>query len=94
MITSSIEHAAMLETCRFLDESGTRVTHLPVDSEGLVSSGPWRALHSNVTLVSVMAANNLVGTLQPIEELAHLTNCTARCSTPTRCRPRARFRST
>jgi cysteine desulfurase len=74
VVTTSIEHAAVLETCRFLAESGTKITHLPVDADGLV--GPQsllRALQSKVTLVSVMAANNVVGTLQPIEELAHLT---------------------
>jgi len=74
VVTTSIEHAAILETCRFLAASGTRVTHLPVDADGLV--GPeslLRALQANVTLVSIMAANNVVGTLQPIEELAHLT---------------------
>jgi cysteine desulfurase len=78
VVTSSIEHAAILETCRFLAESGTqpgtKITRLPVDAEGLV--GPeslLRALQSNVILVSIMAANNVVGTLQPLEELAHLT---------------------
>jgi cysteine desulfurase len=74
IVTSSIEHAAILETCRFLAASGTRVTRVPVDCNGLV--GPQNllpALQSNVTLVSIMAANNVVGTLQPIEELAHLT---------------------
>ncbi len=74
VVTSSIEHPAILETCRFLAESGTKITHLPVDLDGLV--GPeslLRALQSDVTLVSIMAANNVVGTLQPIEELAHLT---------------------
>ena len=74
VVTTSIEHAAILETCRFLAGSGTKITHLPVDADGLV--GPQsllRALKSNVTLVSIMAANNVVGTLQPIEELAHLT---------------------
>ncbi|MGC1644353.1 MAG: cysteine desulfurase family protein [Candidatus Sulfotelmatobacter sp.] len=74
VVTTSIEHAAILEACRFLAESGTKITHLPVDADGLV--GPeslLRALQSNVTVVSVMAANNVVGTVQPIEELAHLT---------------------
>jgi len=74
IVTTSIEHAAILETCRFLVASGTKVTHLPVDADGLVGpEGLLRALQSNVTLVSIMAANNVVGTLQPIEELAHLT---------------------
>jgi cysteine desulfurase len=74
VVTSSIEHAAILETCRFLAESGTKITHLPVDRNGRVGPNSLlRALQSNVTLVSIMAANNVVGTLQPIEELAHLT---------------------
>ena len=75
VVTSFIEHAAILETCRFLAASGTKIMHLPVDGDGLV--GPdrlLRALQSSVTIVSIMAANNVVGTLQPIEELAHLTN--------------------
>jgi len=74
IVTSAIEHAAILETCKFLASTGTKITHLPVDSDGLVRTDTLlRALQSNVTLVSIMAANNVVGTLQPIEELAHLT---------------------
>lgn len=74
IVTSAIEHAAILETCRFLAASGTKITHLPVDCDGLVRHGDLlRALQSNVTLVSIMAANNVVGTLQPLEELAQLT---------------------
>ncbi|HET6177459.1 MAG TPA: cysteine desulfurase family protein [Candidatus Sulfotelmatobacter sp.] len=74
VVSSSIEHAAILETCKFLAKSGTKITHLTVDGDGIVEpSGLLRALQSNVTLVSVMAANNVVGTIQPIEELAHLT---------------------
>ncbi len=78
VVTTSVEHAAILETCRFLASSehrpGTKVTHLPVDAHGLVRpESLLRALQSTVTLVSIMAANNVVGTLQPIEELAHLT---------------------
>jgi cysteine desulfurase len=74
VVTSAIEHAAILETCRFLATTGTKITHLPVDAEGLVSTRSLlRALQSDVTIVSVMAANNVVGTIQPIEELAHLT---------------------
>jgi cysteine desulfurase len=74
VVTSAIEHAAILETCKFLASGGTRITHLPVDTEGLVRpEGLLHALQSNVTVVSVMAANNVVGTIQPIEELAHFT---------------------
>jgi cysteine desulfurase len=74
VVTSAIEHAAILETCKFLSSGGTKITHLPVDRDGLVRpDGLLRALQSNVTVVSVMAANNVVGTIQPIEELAQLT---------------------
>ena len=74
VVTSAIEHAAILETCKYLASDGTKLTHLPVDGDGLVRpDGLLRALQSNVTLVSVMAANNVVGTIQPIEELAQLT---------------------
>ncbi len=74
VVTTCIEHAAILETCRFLAATGTKISFLPVDREGLVSpEGLLRALQSSATIVSVMAANNVVGTLQPIEELAHLT---------------------
>jgi cysteine desulfurase len=74
IVTSSIEHAAILQTCRFLATTGTRITCVPVDRHGIVSrSSLLRALQESVTLVSIMAANNVVGTLQPIEELAHLT---------------------
>src|ERR1035438_2655394 len=74
IVTTSIEHAAILETCRALAKSATKVTHLPVDAEGLAHPDSLlRALQSNVTLVSIMAANNVVGTLPPVEELAHLT---------------------
>ena len=74
LVTSAIEHAAILETCKFLASSGTTITHLPSDADGLIRhDGLLRALQSDVTLVSIMAANNVVGTLQPIEELAQVT---------------------
>lgn len=74
VVTSTIEHAAILETCKFLANGGTKTTHLPVDADGVVRTNSLlRALQSNVTIVSIMAANNVVGTIQPIEELAHLT---------------------
>ncbi|MGC1449861.1 MAG: cysteine desulfurase family protein [Candidatus Sulfotelmatobacter sp.] len=78
VVTTSIEHAAILGTCRFLAQSGTqprtKITRLPVDADGVLGAESLlRALQSDVTLVSIMTANNVVGTLQPIEELAHLT---------------------
>jgi cysteine desulfurase len=75
VITSSIEHAAVLETCRYLEDTGVSVTHLPVDSDGLVDSLDLEAaLRPETKLVSIMSASNLVGTIQPIHELAEITN--------------------
>jgi cysteine desulfurase NifS len=70
IITSTIEHPAVLETCRFLERVGFRVTYLNVDEYGLVHPDALRgALTAETTLVSVMMANNEVGTVQPIADL-------------------------
>ncbi len=75
IITSSIEHPAILETCRYLEEHGVDVTYLPVDGDGLIDPNELRqALRSTTRLVSIMAANNVVGTLQPITELSRITH--------------------
>jgi cysteine desulfurase NifS len=75
IITTSIEHPAVLATCKWLEEQGFRVTTLPVNREGLVASRDLEAaLSSDTILVSVMAANNETGALQPIAELAHVTH--------------------
>jgi len=74
IVTSSIEHAAVLEPCRFLERFGTKVDYLPVDPCGLIDpENLRRALRPETRLVSIMAANNVVGTLQPIAELARIT---------------------
>jgi cysteine desulfurase len=74
VVTSAIEHAAILQVCKFLSEHRTKITYLPVHADGIVrTDGLLRALQADVTMVSIMAANNVVGTLQPVEELAHLT---------------------
>jgi len=71
IITSSVEHPAVIEVCRFLEGQGFRVTYLPVNGEGLVDAEDLRgAMTPQTVLVTVMHANNEVGTIQPIAELA------------------------
>ncbi len=71
IITSSIEHPAVLECCEFLEkQEHFEVTRLPVDREGLVSPGTLsEAIRPDTILASVMAANNEVGTIQPVADL-------------------------
>ena len=74
IITSSFEHPAILETCKYLERLGYAVSYLPVTPEGIVDPESLvQALRPKTRLVSVMAANNVVGTLQPIAELAQIT---------------------
>lgn len=71
IITSSIEHDAALEPCKDLERAGFQITYLPVSREGMVMPADLEhALSRDVMLVSVMYANNEVGTIQPIRELA------------------------
>ncbi len=70
-IISSIEHPAVTEPLRFLETLGARVTRVPVDAHGLVNPEDIRrAIELETVLISVMLANNEVGTIQPIEETA------------------------
>jgi len=74
-ITSAVEHPAVLQPCEFLRRLGCRVTVLPVDREGRVDPEAVRqALDAATTLVSIMHANNEVGTIQPIREIADLAH--------------------
>ncbi|MEQ8188139.1 MAG: cysteine desulfurase family protein [Candidatus Eremiobacterota bacterium] len=74
IITTVIEHPAVLEVCRFLEKQGFYVTYLPVDEYGLVNiSELENAITDKTILVSVMHANNEVGTVQPIEEISAIT---------------------
>jgi cysteine desulfurase len=71
IITSSVEHPATLQPCAFLKRLGCRVTVLPVDRQGSVDpDAVRRAIDSQTCLVTIMHANNEVGTLQPIQEIA------------------------
>ncbi len=73
IVTSSIEHPAVLDTCRALERSGFEITALPVDGTGLVDpDAVARALTPRTALVSVMAANSEVGVLQPLGDIARL----------------------
>jgi len=74
LIISAVEHPATTQPCEFLKRLGCRVTVVPVDGQGLVDpDAVRRAMERGTTLVSIMHANNEVGTLQPIEEIAALT---------------------
>jgi cysteine desulfurase len=71
IITSSVEHHAVLHTCQYLENLGYQVTYLPVDQYGMVSPGAvYDAITDRTTLVTVMYANNEIGTINPIAEIA------------------------
>ncbi len=73
VITSSIEHHAVLDSVKRLEKMGFRVTYLPVDSHGLVDPGSVEsAITDETILISIMHANNEVGTIEPIEEIAKI----------------------
>src|SRR4030042_249048 len=73
IITSAIEHHAVIETCKFLERRGFKVTYLPVDGYGLVDPDDVRkAITGKTILISVMHANNEVGTIEPITEIGKI----------------------
>lgn len=75
VITSSIEHHAVLHACKHLEKIGCEVTILPVDGRGLIDpSDVRRALRPNTKLISVMMANNETGVLQPVEEIGKIAS--------------------
>ena len=75
VITSAVEHPAVIEVCRFLEARGCRVTYLPVDEYGLVSPQQVEeALTEQTVLVTVMHANNEVGTIEPLREIAEVAH--------------------
>lgn len=73
IITSTIEHHAVLHTCQHLEKQGARVTYLPVDRYGLLDpEAVARAITDRTILVSIMHANNEIGTVQPIPEIGRI----------------------
>ena len=73
LITTAVEHPAVVEPCRFVERFGARVTTVPVDRHGLVDPDDIRsAITAETVLISVMHANNEVGTIQPIAAIARL----------------------
>jgi len=70
IITSSIEHPAIMQTCKYLESDGFEVTYLPVDENGFVTPEQVRdAIKDNTILITIMFANNEIGTIQPIAEI-------------------------
>jgi cysteine desulfurase len=73
IITAKIEHHAVLESCRFLERQGFRVTYLPVDHYGMVDpSDVKKAMTDRTILVTIMHANNEIGTIQPVREIGSI----------------------
>ena len=73
VITSAVEHPAVLEPCRVVEQLGARVTVVPVDGHGLVDPDDIRkAITPHTVLISVMHANNEVGTMQPVADIGHI----------------------
>ena len=71
IVTSAIEHHAVLHSCQYLERFGFEVTYLPVDRDGLVDpEEAARAVHERTVLVSVMTANNEIGVIEPVAEIA------------------------
>lgn len=75
IITSKIEHHAVLHTCEYLEDHGYEVTYLPVDENGIVDPEELeKAIKPSTILISVMFANNEIGTIEPIEEIGRIAH--------------------
>ncbi|SFJ01172.1 cysteine desulfurase family protein [Thermoflavimicrobium dichotomicum] len=73
VITSQIEHHAVLDACKYLEREGFQVTYLPVDSQGMIRLADLQqAITPQTSLISIMYGNNEVGTIQPIQEIGEI----------------------
>lgn len=73
IITSTVEHPAVLNTCKYLEKKGFEVTYVPVDEYGVINLEELKAsLRDDTILISVMHANNEVGTVEPVEEIGKI----------------------
>ena len=73
IITSAIEHHAILNTCKYLETRGFKVTYLPVDAQGVVNpEDVQKAITDKTFLISIMHANNEIGTIEPIPEIGYM----------------------
>ena len=75
IVTSAVEHPAVLEVCRLLDSDGFETTYLPVNVEGIVNPATVeKAIRPETILISIMHANNEVGTIQPLSEISAIAH--------------------
>jgi cysteine desulfurase len=73
IITSTIEHHAVEKTCEYLEKQGFKVTYLPVDNQGLIDLNLLEeSITESTILISIMFANNEIGTIEPIKEIGHI----------------------
>ena len=73
IITTTIEHKSVLDTCKFLETAGFEITYLPVDSEGLINLRDLqKAITPKTILISIMYANNEIGVIQPVNEIGKI----------------------
>ncbi len=87
MITTKIEHHAVLHTCEYLEQKGCEVTYLNVDENGCISLEELeQAIRPDTVLISVMFANNEIGTIEPIREIGAIAKKHGVLFIPTRCR--------
>ena len=79
IVTTSIEHHAVLHACQSLEKLGFEVTYLPVDRDGMIDlDAVEQAIKAETTVVSIMLANNEIGTIQPVAEIAAVANAKAK----------------